>query len=791
MDITGTISRRTLAALGAAAAATLAAAGPSQAASRHGATPTAGAVDGGTASLTDYTELVPNRDAPRRDWDWSAALQAAVDENAGRVIHVPDEGERYVISKVIKLRENTTLVGDEHSRIYIIGNPGRADGVFQLREQKVIDNPTTEFSRNVRFTGLEFEREPEQARRNKPIIWLVNLRGVTVDRCRFINCGGLNISHELAVGGHYNKANTGESGDPCVEAGFNPNDTEDLNEDIVFTNNYIDGRQPFVKGVRLNWVKRAVVVNNICKYADISWWGGPAPQHFGGTLKNLRRCVQFLIANNYVSWTDGAIYGNQGAQLTITGNVAEYIRDVAFDMEGCTDYVIDGNVARYVGNFCYSVLYASDNGVFSNNVAIQGHKGKGIGTIGANLGRHVFRRVAKFDDDGSLGPGLPGPKPGESRPHQFAIRGNTFIWEEDTGFGVFGTGGFTQSDITGNTFHNVVIEGYDKDMLMAEKYAEVFHGNRLTFTNKTKEDDVYMQFGDQRAGQNVVSIKNNTVRIANAHPKSIPLVVQQGYPRVAPPPGPERKNKLSVVSGNVIDADTEIAIGYVDWLDVDQHDAEMTKQKQYFEFVNNKVRGGVIKNLTTHTRDSTVVNTRNNTDFKLTSIRLDERPDTKRWATLYFGEFVGTDDPPEPPPSWPDPPAGRQLAAVGATASDFIVPHAPVNALDKNDLYSRWQASGVPQWIRFDLGEVHPVHALTVKWGASDVRVYTFDLHLSTNGKDWTTVLSKQKSTHIHPAIPQTYEFHRQEARYVRIVCHGNDQNDQSQVKLVEFFVAP
>lgn len=606
MDGSTPITRRRLVTMGAAGAATVVAAtGKAAMASAAQADDT---VDSAArVSILDYQDRVPNQDAPRAQWDWSAALQAAIDENPGRVIHIPDQGDRYRISTVISLREKTTLAGDGYSTIFVVGDPGGEAGVFQLREQKVIDNPTTAFTHGIRVQGISFERAKH---RRAGVIRLVNVRDAVVQRCRFVNCGGLTVTHELDVNGAYRPDHQGQSGDPAVEAGFSLVHTDDLNEDVVFSGNDVDGVDELVHGCRLSWVKRAFVTDNIGRHADLSWWGGSPVRDQGGSLQHRRRCLQVVATGNHLSGADTGIHGSCGSDLTVVGNVVEYVGGVAFAMAGCTNYVVDANVVRYAGEACYGVAYASENGVFSNNVAVQGH----AAATRDGSGRHVFRRLEPFADE---------------RPHQYAVRGNTFVWEDDAGFGVFSTGSGVQADITGNHFVDVVVEGTGGNAKAAQMYDEVFHENDLRFTNATKAGDVYVQLGDQRRnGANVLSVQDNTLRIDHADPAAIPLVVQQGNPG---------KGKLTVVAGTVIDADTDIAIAYVDWSEASQG------RRQYVEFTDNKVRGGIVKNLSTHpNEDSTVVRgLENNTNFALERLEIDTSADSRRFADLHFGPAVG------------------------------------------------------------------------------------------------------------------------------------------------------
>ena len=98
----------------------------------------------------------------------------------------------------------------------------------------------------------------------------------------------------------------------------------------------------------------------------------------------------------------------------------------------------------------------------------------------------------------------------------------------------------------------------------------------------------------------------------------------------------------------------------------------------------------------------------------------------------------------------------------------------PERSLD-GDLKTAWMAEGDGVWIQFDLGSSVPLTAVKLAFSGGDKRVYTFDVQVSDTGADnsWTTVLDKSKSGG-KTADLETFSFPKVQARYVRIVGHGN-----------------
>jgi len=240
----------------------------------------------------------------------------------------------------------------------------------------------TVFAKNVTFKELGFVSNTPQAAHG---ITIYNVKGFTADSLRFINYGGIVINHAASFYSLYSTSN-GASGnpgvgiDPAVVAGFSAaENAEDLNSDILVSNCFIETGRHNGQLVRLNWAQRATISGNICRGAKISWWGGGAPINEGGEPWMRRRVRNVTITGNYFDEVNGAIYGNNGDGIVITGNTAKNISDTAYDMEGCFNCTITGNHIQDAGNFTLSIFYAAKNIVFSGNTCIQTIEGRNVG----------------------------------------------------------------------------------------------------------------------------------------------------------------------------------------------------------------------------------------------------------------------------------------------------------------------------------------------------------------------------------------------------------------------------
>ncbi len=92
-------------------------------------------------------------------------------------------------------------------------------------------------------------------------------------------------------------------------------------------------------------------------------------------------------------------------------------------------------------------------------------------------------------------------------------------------------------------------------------------------------------------------------------------------------------------------------------------------------------------------------------------------------------------------------------------------------------LDTRWSQQGRGQWIMADLGRTARVYAVDVAFYNGNQRTFYFDIETSADSITWQTAASRQQSSGLTNQL-ERYAFAPVEARYVRMVCNGNSQND-------------
>lgn len=100
--------------------------------------------------------------------------------------------------------------------------------------------------------------------------------------------------------------------------------------------------------------------------------------------------------------------------------------------------------------------------------------------------------------------------------------------------------------------------------------------------------------------------------------------------------------------------------------------------------------------------------------------------------------------------------------------------NGPGNAID-GSLSSRWSSNGSGKFITLDLGRQSTVTELKTAWYKGDQRTQTFDVAVSNNGSQWTTVLynlNSQGSSNL-----ESWPVADIDARYVKITGYGNTSN--------------
>lgn len=109
-----------------------------------------------------------------------------------------------------------------------------------------------------------------------------------------------------------------------------------------------------------------------------------------------------------------------------------------------------------------------------------------------------------------------------------------------------------------------------------------------------------------------------------------------------------------------------------------------------------------------------------------------------------------------------------KVTAVTDSGNDGNVPE---NTVDHR-FDSRWSANGDGQWILYDLGLKSSISSLQIAFYQGNTRSSSFDIELSDDKQTFRKVLSG-KSSGTSSEL-ESFEFPETEARYVRILGHGN-----------------
>lgn len=115
--------------------------------------------------------------------------------------------------------------------------------------------------------------------------------------------------------------------------------------------------------------------------------------------------------------------------------------------------------------------------------------------------------------------------------------------------------------------------------------------------------------------------------------------------------------------------------------------------------------------------------------------------------------------------------------SITASSHDGNVP----TRLFDQDLSTRWSANGDGEWATYDYGTVVPLNAIQAAFSKGNQRETYFDVLVSVDGENWTTVLKDQVSSGRAIGL-ERFEFEQVNARYVRYVGHGNSKNGWNSV---------
>ena len=110
-----------------------------------------------------------------------------------------------------------------------------------------------------------------------------------------------------------------------------------------------------------------------------------------------------------------------------------------------------------------------------------------------------------------------------------------------------------------------------------------------------------------------------------------------------------------------------------------------------------------------------------------------------------------------------------------------VVENRKEHSYDAN-MDTRWSAEGDGEWIIHDLGEEKTIDAFGVAEWMGDRRKFYFDLEVSLDGEEWTTVVSEYQTSGTSEDIEVIPLEQSVQARYVRYVGHGNSVNQWNNV---------
>ncbi|GAM77997.1 alginate lyase precursor [Vibrio ishigakensis] len=120
------------------------------------------------------------------------------------------------------------------------------------------------------------------------------------------------------------------------------------------------------------------------------------------------------------------------------------------------------------------------------------------------------------------------------------------------------------------------------------------------------------------------------------------------------------------------------------------------------------------------------------------------------------------------------------LTPVALTASSHDG-NGPDRLFDQ-DLTTRWSSAGDGEWAMLDYGSVQSFDAVQVAFSKGNERQSRFDIQMSEDGENWTTVLENQVSSGKILGLERFQFEPAVNARYVRYVGHGNTKNGWNSV---------
>src|SRR5918996_684312 len=113
-----------------------------------------------------------------------------------------------------------------------------------------------------------------------------------------------------------------------------------------------------------------------------------------------------------------------------------------------------------------------------------------------------------------------------------------------------------------------------------------------------------------------------------------------------------------------------------------------------------------------------------------------------------------------------------RITGVSAKGNDG---HLPQNTLD-NNANTRWSNFGFPSWIQYDLSTSQPICDVDIAWYRGNLRVNTFIISSSDDGKTFQTIFTGKSTGKTTDA--ERYDVTDVTAKYLRITVAANSENN-------------
>lgn len=128
------------------------------------------------------------------------------------------------------------------------------------------------------------------------------------------------------------------------------------------------------------------------------------------------------------------------------------------------------------------------------------------------------------------------------------------------------------------------------------------------------------------------------------------------------------------------------------------------------------------------------------------------------------------------------------LATVDSSWDSANDGNVHTGTLDK-DYSTRWSAAGRSMLLGFRLPATATLQAVRIAWFRGNERNYYFSIQTSLNGTNWTTISTDTSSG--TSVFPETYRIAHTAARFVRLVCRGNNRNSWNAITEVVLYREP